>query len=173
MAPHLTLFLGTGTEIGKTYCAVRFAQRLSQILRRVGACKPVQSGCQPVGNILSHITAERNSDAALLWDAVASSWPAPAGDNPAATAELKARVCGQSFAAAISPPMAAVAEQRSVDWEQILNDLQWWVQRSRHTIVEGAGGLFSPISCDHLNIDLAIAVQRMKTVRARIMLVAP
>ena len=51
--------------------------------------------------------------------------------------------------------MAARAEGREVDAEQLRSGLAYWLERSEIVIVEGAGGLMSPASDDDFTADLA------------------
>jgi len=128
---------GTDTGVGKTAVAVAIVRRLRQTsLRaglRVGVYKPVASGWQP---------DDADGDALQLWDAAGRPLTLEAA-------------CPQSFAAPISPPRSARAAGRCVD-EQLLRDgFEAWRRASDIVIVEGAGGLFSPLGDTTLNADLA------------------
>lgn len=125
---------GTDTDVGKTAVAVAIVRRLRQDGVRVGVYKPVASGIPP---------AEiAGSDAARLWEAAGRPKPI----------EL---VCPQVFAAAISPPLSARLEGRRVDERLLRAGFEVWKQASDIVIVEGAGGLFSPLGDRSLNVDLA------------------
>lgn len=81
-------------------------------------------------------------------------------------------VCPQRFAAPLAPPQAAAAEGLDVDETQLVSGVDVWIGepeglRSRGAprfdaprfdvlVMEGAGGLFSPISTSLLNVDLAL-----------------
>jgi dethiobiotin synthetase len=65
------------------------------------------------------------------------------------------QVCPQLFAAPLAPHLAARAEGRRVDSELLRNGIEIWRESSDVVIVEGAGGLMSPISDDDYNADLA------------------
>ncbi len=127
---------GTGTEVGKTYVAALIARALVAAGHRVGVYKPVASGCRRDGEAL---VAE---DAELLWQAAGRP-----GDFQ--------RVCPQRFEMPVAPPQAAKAEGRSVDRELLRTGLDYWLERSEIVLVEGAGGLMSPLSETDYNIDLA------------------
>lgn len=119
---------GTDTDVGKTAVAVAVARQLVASGVRVGVYKPVATGGL--------------GDAQALWEA-------------AGRPLTLAAVCPQSFAAPISPPRSARAEDRQVDEPLLERGLDPWRQASDFLIVEGAGGLFSPLSDAICNADLA------------------
>ena len=55
------------------------------------------------------------------------------------------RVCPQRFPAPLAPHLAAAAEGRRLDETLLRTGLDYWRQRSDYVVVEGAGGLLSPI----------------------------
>ena len=129
-------FTGTNTGVGKTYVAALVARALVAAGHRVGVYKPVASGCRREGDTL---VAE---DAELLWQAAGGN-----GDFE--------RVCPQRFALPVAPPSAALAEGRRVDRELLRTGLDYWRDHCEIVLVEGAGGLMSPLSDKDYNIDLA------------------
>lgn len=139
--------IGTDTEVGKTFQACRLARALRARGKKVGVYKPVASGALPsgctrnekpsVGNL-----STGNGDAELLQ---------AAADSP----EPLSRICPQSFAASIAPPVAARLEGKQVDQRLLIEGAQWWRDRCDFLIVEGAGGALSPISDSMLVLDLA------------------
>lgn len=122
---------GTDTGVGKTYVAALIARQLHAAGLRVGVYKPVASGCRGTGD-----------DDASLWDAAGRP-----GD-------LK-RVCPQKFAAPLAPHLAAALEHRTLDAGLLRDGLEYWRGRSDVVLVEGAGGLMSPLSEEEYNADLA------------------
>lgn len=130
MAPGLFL-CGTDTDVGKTAVAVAIVQELVGRGVAVGVCKPVASG----------VTAD-GGDPQRLWEAAG---------RPGTLAE----VCPQSFTAAVAPQRAAAAEGRSIDESLLVGCVAAWRARSEFVVVEGAGGLYSPLSPRWLNRDLA------------------
>lgn len=129
----LGLFVaGTDTDVGKTSVAAAIARDLAAAGKRVGVYKPVASGW--VGS--------DGSDAAVLWKAAG---------RPGTLAE----VCPQMFQAPLSPPRAAAVEGRTVDDALVCTGFSAWARNSDIVVVEGAGGLFSPLSYRLLNVDLA------------------
>jgi len=127
---------GTGTGVGKTYVAALVAKALHAAGKRVGVYKPVASGCElRDGNLQS-------PDAVALWEAAGRP----------GTLE---QVCPQMFAAPLAPHLAARAEGRRVDEELLRTGLEFWRESCDIVLVEGAGGLMSPVSDDDYNADLA------------------
>lgn len=148
-APPRLVLLGTGTSVGKTYVGVALARALRARSLAVLALKPVESGV-PSGAL--------GEDALSLADA--AGHPVPAG-----TTFLRDP---------LSPHLAAEREGRPLE----LDELARWVSnteaefRSAHpsgwTLVETAGGVFSPLTRQATNFDLALELGR-----ARWVLVAP
>ena len=68
--------------------------------------------------------------------------------------ELKA-VCPQRFAAPLAPHLAAKEERKEIDSKLLRHGIDYWRQRSDVVIVEGAGGLMSPIGDHDYVADLA------------------
>lgn len=63
-------------------------------------------------------------------------------------------VCPQRFLAPLAPPVAAKREGREIDTELLALGSTLWKDDFDWLIVEGAGGLLSPIADGLLNIDL-------------------
>ena len=59
------------------------------------------------------------------------------------------------FAAPLAPHLAARAEGRRVDPQLLRTGLEFWRESCDIVLVEGAGGLMSPVSDDDYNADLA------------------
>jgi dethiobiotin synthetase len=127
---------GTSTEVGKTYVAALVANALRSAGKRVGVYKPVASGCERRGEALE------SSDAVALWEAAG---------RPGSLEH----VCPQRFSAPLAPHLAARAEGRRVDPEVLRSGLEFWQDSCDVVLVEGAGGLMSPLSDDDYNADLA------------------
>ncbi|MEO1497621.1 MAG: dethiobiotin synthase [Planctomycetota bacterium] len=128
---------GTGTEIGKTYVAALIAKQLRDAGVRVGVYKPVASGCSTANG---ELVAE---DAVALWEAAGRPLSLDA-------------VCPQRFAAPLAPPLAAAAEGKQIDEDALRCGADVWRDACDFLIVEGAGGLMSPLSQDEYNADLAL-----------------
>lgn len=126
---------GTDTGVGKTAVAAAIIRQLTAGGLRVGGYKPVASGVAAGGQA-------SGSDPLMLWEA-------------AGRRGSPEDVCPQAFAAPISPPRSARAEGRRVDERLLVEGLAVWRQSSDIVVVEGAGGLFSPLADTLTNADLA------------------
>jgi dethiobiotin synthetase len=135
----LGLFItGTDTGVGKTCVAAAIARALVQRGLTVGVYKPAASGCERVGKKLV------SEDAVLLWEAAGR----PGTLN---------RVCPQLFAAPLAPHLAAEAEGKVLDENLLRKGIDYWVEHSDIVIVEGAGGLLSPLGKKKYVADLVSA----------------
>ena len=128
---------GTDTGVGKTYVAALIARALLAAGRRVGVYKPAASGCLcgADGQLVSE-------DALALWEAAGRPGPLD-------------RVCPQVFAAPLAPHLAAKAEGKTLDGPQLRTGLEYWRSQSEIVLVEGAGGLMSPLGEEDYVADLA------------------
>lgn len=126
---------GTDTDVGKTYVAAQIARAGVQQGHRVGVYKPVLSGCNP--------DARDQADDWILWHAAAC--PGRLED-----------VCPQRFAAPLAPPLAAQQESRTVDEARLTLGIQPWSEGYDLVIVEGVGGLMSPIADGLYVADVAV-----------------
>lgn len=127
---------GTDTEVGKTYVAALIARALRKAGHRVGVYKPAASGCRQVeGELVS-------DDALQLWEA-------------AGRPGTLDRVCPQRFQAALAPHLAAREEGKRLDGDLLRSGIEYWLPRSDVVLVEGAGGLMSPLGDEEYVADLA------------------
>jgi len=137
----LGLFItGTDTGVGKTCVAAAIARSLVKGGLKVGVYKPAASGCERVGRKLV------SDDAVQLWEA--SGRPG----------ELS-RVCPQLFAAPLAPHLAAKSEGKVLDEKLLRDGVDYWRERSDVVLVEGAGGLLSPLGERKYVADLARALK--------------
>lgn len=129
---------GTDTGVGKTYIAAQVSMSLAHAGYRVGVYKPAASGCcvNSTGGLIS-------DDAVALWHAAGKP-----GDLEF--------VCPQRFAAPLAPHLAATAEGKQIDRQLLRSGIDYWRKRSDVLIVEGAGGLLSPLSETDFVADLAL-----------------
>jgi dethiobiotin synthetase len=128
--------VGTDTAVGKTFVAARIAAALARAGVRVGVYKPAASGCRRVGRSLV------SDDALALWEAAGRP------------GELKS-VCPQRFAAPLAPHLAAKEERKEIDSRLLRRGIDYWRRHSDLVVVEGAGGLMSPIGDRDYIADLA------------------
>ena len=131
MPDAAVLVTGTATEIGKTWLTARVAEKLRARGIRVSARKPVMS-FDPTDN---------ETDAALLADA---------------TGEDEQSVCPplRRYERALAPPMAADALGRPpIRIEDLVAELN--LPQEATTLIEGVGGVRSPMAHDGDVLDLA------------------
>ena len=128
---------GTDTGVGKTYVTSLIARELVAAGRAVGVYKPVASGCRlENGQVVA-------DDAIALLEA-------------AGRPGRLEQVCPQRFLAPLAPHRAAAVEGKTVDPQLLRNGLEAWRGQCDVVLVEGAGGLMSPLSDDDYNADLAL-----------------
>jgi dethiobiotin synthetase len=127
---------GTDTDVGKTYIAAMIARSMKAAGLRVGVYKPAASGCRFDGQTLV------SDDALALWDAAG---------RPGALEQ----VCPQRFRMPVAPHLAAKAEGLALDAKLLRDGLLPWLKCSDVVLVEGAGGLMSPMGDDACCADLA------------------
>ena len=133
---------GTGTDVGKTYVTALLARQHVAAGHGVLALKPVASGVPPMQR-----SAFASTDTAQLLDAQGLKVNAA---NVEACSPWR-------FEQPLSPDMAAAAERRNLT----LDALAAWVCNriaaapgSCAVLIEGVGGVMSPMTSDGLNLDL-------------------
>lgn len=136
--PARGLFVtGTDTEVGKTYVGSLIVKSLREAGHRVGVYKPSASDCVSDGQSLI------SEDAVALWEAAG---------KPRSLEE----VCPQRFRAALAPHLAAKAGGKFLDPAQLRSGIEAWADDCDIIVVEGAGGLMTPVSDDEFVADLAL-----------------
>ncbi len=128
---------GTDTEVGKTYIAASMIRRIGQQGFTVAGYKPVASGCQ------------RDAHGVLISQDALALWRAAGQVDDLET------VCPQRFELPVAPPAAAEMEQRSIDVDMMIRGARNLVHQRQIVVVEGAGGLMSPLANQYYNADLA------------------
>jgi len=132
MKPARILFVtGTDTGVGKTIFAALATILLRQSGRRVVALKPICSGGR--------------GDARLLHAAAGKILPL-------------AEVNPWHFRAALAPVLAARKERKRVRLRQVVAHIRRVAKRFEVVLVEGAGGLLSPLGEDFDSRDLIRAL---------------
>lgn len=127
---------GTDTDAGKTYTAARIVESLVARGLRVGVYKPAASGCEMRdGRVVS-------GDPIVLWEV--------AGRR----GEL-VDVCPQCFEQPVAPHVAAEMSGQRIDADLLRSGVSACRGNSDIVIVEGVGGLMSPISKDDYVADVA------------------
>ncbi len=122
---------GTDTGVGKTVLTALLAQFLRARGITVAALKPICSG--------------NRDDATLLYEAL---------DGALTLDEINP----WHFRAAIAPALAAKLEKKSAPHAQVLAHIRATQKKFAVTLVEGAGGLLSPLGDNFNSRDLIIAL---------------
>jgi dethiobiotin synthetase len=126
----------TGTDIGKTFVAAGLIRYWRTAGRRVDALKPVMTGYDP--------QAAAKSDAGVLLEALG---------RPVTQAEIEG-ISPWRFAAPLSPDMAARREERTLDFDALVDFSR---NASRHgngtVLIEGIGGVMVPLDHSHTVLD--------------------
>ncbi len=142
MAEPITLrrivVIGTGTEVGKTWLSAALLRALAASGRSVLGLKPIESG----------LDGSAPGDAGQLADA-SGRQPAPAPYR---------------FAEPISPHLAASRAGRTIELAQTLIYVQSQESSLASdsgavSLIETAGGLFTPLAPGLTNFDLALALE--------------
>ena len=133
---------GTGTGVGKTFVTCALIRALRERGRPVEALKPVVSGFDPAD--------WADSDPGQLLRAL--------GQAP--DAEALEAISPWRYTAPLSPDMAAAREGRAIDFDAVatLCRRRQSVAGERLLLIEGAGGLMSPVSQTTTNLDLIAAL---------------
>jgi len=134
---------GTDTGVGKTVVAAGLARALSMSGRYVVAVKIVESGCDGAN--------PAEEDGRILAAATGQSEP------------LEALV---RLAGAVTPALAADLEGVALDFEGLIEQTHEVAAGADVTIVEGAGGLFAPLTWKRNTRDI------VRELGARVILVA-
>jgi dethiobiotin synthetase len=127
---------GTDTGVGKTHLATRIIAALRAQGWRVGAYKPVASG-------------SKDGADGPVWSDLEQLHGALAGEFE------RERICPQRFNAPLAPPVAARCEGKTVDAAILRSGFDWWSERADFLVVEGAGGLLSPLTESECVADVA------------------
>ena len=131
MSKHIFI-TGTNTDVGKTYIGERLIKELSKL--GFVAFKPIETGCKKRKNILIP------EDSSKYFLALDEKVPLDT-INP------------YRFIEPISPYLAIKREGKRVYLKNYLNKFHE-LAKSSSILVEGAGGAFSPLALDGLNIDM-------------------
>jgi len=130
-------FTGTDTGVGKTTIVAGVVRLLRGRGLRVGVCKPVATGLSPGGGQLF------TEDTLRLVEATGQS-------------ALPERVTPFTLAEPAAPAVAAAAAGKLLNLEMFCEAVQWWVPRSDLVLVEGVGGLLTPLTETDSVADLAL-----------------
>jgi dethiobiotin synthetase len=136
---------GTDTGVGKTRVGCALVHALRARGMRVGVMKPVETGVEEAGP----------------QDALALARAANRSDALAEISPLR-------FALPTAPSVAAKAEGRTIDIDQLLKGFETLEQNCDWLLVEGAGGLRVPLSpgCDMIDLAERMALPILIVARA-------
>ncbi len=144
--------IGTDTGVGKTRVAAAIARVLVEEGRRVGVLKPMATGAVRAGEDWRCDDAEVLSEA--LGGGTPREWVVPIiFEEPLAPAVAARRLGEPLERAPVERAMAAA--------------LAWWGERAEIMIVEGIGGLLTPIANETTLADLAVALDYPLIIVAR------
>jgi dethiobiotin synthetase len=127
---------GTDTEVGKTHFVCEYARRLIEQGLSIGVYKPLASGFP---------REDHRSDASRLHRSLGKL---------GANIQLE-QINPQCFLAPLAPPLAARSEGRQIDETLLVCGAEAWREHCEMLLVEGVGGLLSPITWTMTNADLA------------------
>ena len=140
MKKEIYFVTGTDTDCGKTYCTLQLIEELKAAGQSVICIKPVSSGCITTPDGL------RNDDALQLQQASSIALPYELM-NPFA------------FKEPVSPHIGAALAGVDLTVATIIEHLQPALHTACDTIlIEGAGGLMTPLNDHELMIDLIKAL---------------
>ncbi|MGH6830128.1 MAG: dethiobiotin synthase [Methylocella sp.] len=128
---------GTGTGVGKTFVAVGLIRYFRSLGQPVNALKPLVSGFD--------LAAPAGSDPAILLDALGRE----------VKPEALNRVSPWRFRAPLSPDMAARAEKRAINIDEVVDFCRAAIAGNDGALlIEGIGGIMVPLNTQHTVLDL-------------------
>jgi dethiobiotin synthetase len=137
-----SLFItGTDTNVGKTWITCTLLKLLADRGLAAGACKPVCSG------------AEFHADGSPFWADV-EALRTHCSLNPP-----ESLVCPRRFLAPLAPNIAAKLEHANFARQDLLAAITAWKAHCQMLLIEGAGGLYCPLTDDCTVLDLIRELQ--------------
>lgn len=140
------LVTGTDTGVGKTWVTCLLIRLLNDSGHKTGGYKPVCSG------------SELNSSGVPEWADVRAIHQSCLDSNRFGNLS-DLMVCPQRFHAPVAPNVAAKLEGRAVDDQLLVAGVRSWGHDIDRVVVEGAGGLFCPMSDSTTVLDIAVQIQ--------------
>lgn len=138
------LITGTDTDVGKTWVTRALAHAIRSAGQRVIAVKPIETGCDA--------TVGAREDGVLLAQA--------AGQVEPAHAIIR-------LAPPLAPALALDDTDTGIDFDALILKIERYAKSADVTLIEGAGGLLSPLTWEWNVTDLA------QTLGAKVLVVAP
>ena len=132
----------TGTDIGKTFVTAGLIRTLRAANRSVAALKPVVSGYDS--------SVVETSDPAVLLRALGK---AVSADDIAAIAPWR-------FRAPLSPDLAAMREERTIDFGELVAFSRTHIENTAGVLlIEGVGGIMVPLDTNRTVLDWMATLQ--------------
>jgi dethiobiotin synthetase len=132
----------TGSDVGKTQVVASLIRQFRQMGRSVEAVKPIVSGYDPA--------QAAASDTGILISALALPF----------TPESIDRISPWRFRTALPPDLAARQEDRTIDIDALIAFCQNAVSERRDVLlVEGVGGIMTPLDGHKTTLDVMMALQ--------------
>ena len=147
MGSRKLFITGTNTEVGKTFVTCEMLKHLVKYKKSTAAFKPVETGCNKNNKILQPNDSKRFFKVlgkTLSLDLI----------NP------------YRFIPPISPNRAIRLAKKNITLNDYCDKLNL-LKTFDYILIEGAGGVCSPLSCDGLNIDFAKKVKMDSILVAR------
>lgn len=132
---------GTDTDVGKTYIGAQIIRQLQTKVARIKTRKPIESGCE-----LLHDGSLYPADGAALQQA----------NHQNDSIDM---ITPFRFEPAVAPDRAARLTNTTISTTQLVQACLNGIDAEDFLLVEGAGGFYSPLSSDGLNVDLATALE--------------
>lgn len=131
----------TGTDIGKTFVTAGLIRYLRESNQPVTALKPVVSGYDS--------SVVQTSDPAVLLSALGRS----------VTADEVARIAPWRFRAPLSPDLAAIRENRRIDFDELIAFSRAAIDSAKGPLfIEGVGGIMAPLDGERTVLDWMTAL---------------
>lgn len=142
---------GTDTGIGKTVVSAAIIRALAKTGRRVGAMKPVETGCNEVDGLLIPSDGMFLREMAGMDDSIDIVTP-------------------ERYKNPVAPMIAAGLENRPVNLDRVSDAFKKLSRKYEFVVVEGVGGLLVPINKNYFVSDLIRGLRLPVVVVARALL---
>ena len=147
MGSRKLFITGTNTEVGKTFVTCEMLKHLVKSKKSTAAFKPIETGCTKNNKIL------QPNDSKLFYKVLGKTLSLDL-INP------------YRFIPPISPNRAIRLAKENITLNDYCDKLNL-LNTHDYILIEGAGGICSPLSCDGLNIDFAKKVKMDSILIAR------
>lgn len=140
---NFLIVTGIDTGVGKTWVASALSRALQRHSLNVVAVKAVETGCSSGDH--------DHGDGSLL---------------AAATGQESPRRALECFRESLAPALAAEREGRPLDFDDVLLKLEKLGESADQVVIEGTGGLLTPLAWDWCLVDVAQALEARAVVVA-------